>query len=114
MSQGMDSLSQHPLLAFVIVLGTLVLLPMLQTWLKDRRERKADEASHEYLKSIAGSNQRLADGQASLNALLQTSVAVNTERHVQNIEAMKHVCKCGTCTNWRPGAGSQPEAGPKQ
>ena len=96
-----DFLSQHPLSAAVVMLCTVVLVPFARELLKDRRERKADELSQSYLKSIADSNLRLADGQRELNVILNTSVEVNTERHRQNLEAMKHVCKCADCKNFK-------------
>lgn len=78
-----------------IAVAVLVIIPLVKDFWKDRRERRSDELSQVYLKSIADSNNRLADQQMQLNVLLQTSIGVGNARHEQNLDAMRHICRFG-------------------
>jgi flagellar biosynthesis/type III secretory pathway M-ring protein FliF/YscJ len=84
----------------LIAFATLVLMPFIKDFWKDRRERRKDEAERameevkmDLLRDIAGSNKDLARQQTQLNIMLASNIQITNERHAQNLTTMQHICK---------------------
>jgi len=78
-----------------------VVLPLINSYWKNRRDSKSDEISQNYLRTIAESNVRMADKQGELNVMLRVAQEVGDLRHQQNLEAMRTLCKAD-CPSYFP------------
>jgi hypothetical protein len=94
LAQAVQTVDDFGGFKFIAVISALIITPVLmylRDKMKDARERDADLDRNKTLERIAVSNESMRDNMAGLTTHLCKQEAVQNERHINNLEAIRNL-----------------------